>query len=261
MQGKMTDGLGQSDRDDLSAYLDGELPAGRAAEVRRLIREEPAWRRAHRELTALDAALDSYTVPPVPSGLADRILAGVAASELPPGDFEDLSAYLDGELPAERAAEVARRVRDDPLWRRTHAELAATEALLDSYTVVPAPSGLAGRVLARTRRASRRSQGFRAAAWVASAASAAAILLAAFILSGRLTRAPRPEPVVVQTISEELKHSQAFGDLPLAERAEMEAVVVEHYNTDIVRSFLRDYDVVEEFETLEAIERLENEGT
>ena len=257
----MTDRLGHSDRDDLSAYLDGELPAGRAAEVQRLIREDPAWRRAHREMTALDAALDSFAAPAPAADLADRILAGVAASELSAGDLEDLSASMDGELAGERAAEVARLVRDDPLWRRTHGELAATEALLDTYTVPAAPSDLADRVLIRTRRASRRSQVFRAAAWVGSAAAAAAVLLAAFMLWGRSTEAPRPQPLVTRTIEKELEASQAFGDVPLAERPKLEEVVVEHFNTDIVRGFLRDYDVIEEFETLEAIERLENEGT
>ncbi|MGB2819471.1 MAG: hypothetical protein WBF17_00715, partial [Phycisphaerae bacterium] len=106
----MTERLGHSDYDELSAYLDGELPAARAADVERLIREDHAWRRAHREMTAVSAALDSYTVPAPPGDLADRIVAGVAASELPAGDFDDLSAYVDGELPAARAADVERLI-------------------------------------------------------------------------------------------------------------------------------------------------------
>ena len=46
----------QPDRDDLSAYFDGELPPERAREVERLIQEDPAWAREHARLAALDEA-------------------------------------------------------------------------------------------------------------------------------------------------------------------------------------------------------------
>ena len=49
--------------------------------------------------------------------------------------------------------------------------------------------------------------------------------------------------------------------MPAADRAEMEQVVVEYFNTDLDHGFFRDYDVVEQLETLEAIDRLESEGT
>ncbi|MGB2819357.1 MAG: hypothetical protein WBF17_00145, partial [Phycisphaerae bacterium] len=146
---------------------------------------------------------------------------------------------------------------------RAHAELVAVEGLLGGYTVpAAAPGGLADRIIRRTRRASRRSAAFRVAAWVGSGAAAAAILLAAFIVWDRSTKAPRPgPPVVVRTMEKELETSQVYSDVPLGDRAKLEEVVVDHYNIGIVRSFLRDYDVVEEFETLEAIDRLESEGT
>ena len=75
------------------------------------------------------------------------------------------------------------------------------------------------------------------------------------------TKAPQPGLVVVRTIVMELETSVVYSDVPLGDRAKLEEVVVDHYNIGIVRSFLRDYDVVEEFETLEAIDRLESEGT
>ena len=257
----MAEKPGPSDISELSAYLDGELPADRLGEVGRLVREDPAWRQAHREMTAVEAALDSYTVPAPPAGLADRVLAGIAASELSPGDFEDLSAHLDGELPPERAAEVAGLVRDDPLWRRTHGELAATDTALDQYVAPAVPSGLADRILLETRRTARRKQVLRVTAWAGSVAAAAAVLLVAFAVWNRPAPLPRPQPVAAQAMEKELETSQAFRDVPVAERARMEEVVVEHFKIDIVRGFFRDYDVVEALETLEAIDRLESEGT
>jgi anti-sigma factor RsiW len=40
---------------ELSAFLDGELPAGRAEEVRRALAADPVLRRAYEDLAALDA--------------------------------------------------------------------------------------------------------------------------------------------------------------------------------------------------------------
>lgn len=73
----MSGQLGQSEFEDLVAYLDGELDARRAAEVRKLVETGPAWREAHRQMRELDAALDLYAAPPAPSDLAERICRNV----------------------------------------------------------------------------------------------------------------------------------------------------------------------------------------
>ncbi len=256
----MANRLGQQDFEDLSAYLDGELDAARRAEVERLLRDDPVWQRAHRELAAVDGALDACTVPAPPSGLAQRIVARAHSSR--PGERltdverEDLSAYLDDELDAARRGEVERRVEAQPAWRRAHRELTAVDAALDSYTAPAPPAGLADRVLAHTRRSVRRRQVLRVVGWVAPVAAAAAILLIVFaVLSGPGETALPPGSPIVHTPPGELEASQAYQDVPETERAQMEEVIIQHL------SFFRNYEVLEEFETLEAIDRLENEGT
>ena len=53
----------QSDLEQLSAWMDGELDAPAAEGVARLVREDPAWRAAWEEFRAVDWALD--LCPPV----------------------------------------------------------------------------------------------------------------------------------------------------------------------------------------------------
>ena len=48
----------QSDLEQLSAWMDGELDASAAERVARLVREDPAWRASHEEFRAVDSALD-----------------------------------------------------------------------------------------------------------------------------------------------------------------------------------------------------------
>ncbi|MFB3893997.1 MAG: anti-sigma factor [Phycisphaerae bacterium] len=74
----MTKQLRQSDLDDLSAFIDGELPDERTAEVRRLVDVDEAWQAAWRDMTAVDAAMDAYDSPAAPPDLAARIAANVA---------------------------------------------------------------------------------------------------------------------------------------------------------------------------------------
>lgn len=66
--------LTKTQREDLSAWLDGELPAPRADEVANLVASDPAWKQAHAELTRLDGLLDAWQAPAMPVDLPDRIL-------------------------------------------------------------------------------------------------------------------------------------------------------------------------------------------
>ena len=251
--------LPQRDVDDLSAYLDGELPPARSAEVARLIRQEPAWAEALREMQDVDAALDAYAAPAPPADLAERIVAGVRAAQaggrLADSDLEDLSACLDGELPPERLAEVQRLIRDDPAWQAAHRELVAVDAALEAYTAPAAPADLSARIVRHSRRAGRRSQALRLAAWLAPAAAAAAVILIALAWFGRPHGPQPPKPVLVRTPAGELDRSRAYRAVPKDERQDFEEEIVRHL------SFFRDYEVLEEFETLAAIDQLEKEGT
>lgn len=324
----MTDRLEQRDFDDLSAWLDGQLPAERAGEVERLCREDPAWRNAHRELLAIGQAMDGVVVPAPAAGLAERIIAGVAERELPLSDFEDLSAYVDGQLSPDRAAQIEQLIARSPIWRRAHSELLAldeamagagapvvagdlagriiagvagadlsaearedisayvdgelsaerageverliagqaawrlayeelqaVDRAMDDFVVPGGAEGLAERVIARTRRVQRWATVLRVAAWVAPAAAAAAIILVVVTALNQPGKVRPVAPAVADATPAELDKSQAYQGVPKAERPQLDEVIINHL------SFFRDYEVAEDFETLQAIEKLEKQGT
>lgn len=67
--------LTQPELEQLSAYYDGELSEAEARQVVAMIADQPSWQRAYAELAALDEAMDAYSAPAVPAGLAERIVA------------------------------------------------------------------------------------------------------------------------------------------------------------------------------------------
>ena len=166
--------------------------------------------------------------------------------ELGQSDFEDLSAYLDGELGPQRTAEIARLIAEDATWRDAHRQLAAIDAAMDAYEVPAPPEGLADRVVARVRRKARRPLVLRVIGWLAPAAAAAAIILVVLAVMNRPDAAP---------VAGELVTSPALQAVPQAERADVENMIVENLG------FFRDYEVIAQFETLEAIDHLEKGGT
>jgi anti-sigma factor RsiW len=251
----MNEELGQSDFADLSAWLDGELPGGRAAEVERLVRDDPVWRRAERELRGLHEALDSYAAPSAAPSLARRILAGIPRRELTAGELENLSAYMDGELPAGAVDEVARSIEADAAWRQTRRDFQDVEGLLDYYAAPPASAGLTGRILSAVRRHARRRQVLRVARWLAPAAAAAIILVGLAVIGGGdwLGRPQKPAIANKPVIERELAGSKAFKAVPVDQRPALQEEIIRHLN------FFRDYEVVADLETLEAIEQLDSE--
>ena len=250
----MNEHLGQSEFEDLSAWLDGELPSDRAAEVERLVREAPAWARAAEELRTLNEALDGYVVAAPDTHLARRILANLPARELTDSEADELSAYLDGELPAEAAEAVAVSVRDVPAWRQTLCDYRDLDALLDRYTAPSAPAGLARRVTAFVRRRTRRRRVLAAGRWLAPVAAAALVLIGLALFDGW-----RRPPVAGQgqtqaAVSAELQESAAFEAVPVQERPALQEEIIRHLD------FFQDYEVVADLETLEAIEKLDEEA-
>jgi anti-sigma factor RsiW len=69
------DHLEQPDREQLSAYLDGELTEAESAAVETRIADDPAFATALDELRQLDGLLDNWTAPPLRRDLAKDILA------------------------------------------------------------------------------------------------------------------------------------------------------------------------------------------
>ena len=62
-------------RENLVAYLDGELDPEEAASIERLIREDPAVDRELRSLRETDGLLDLYVAPELRTDLAPRVVA------------------------------------------------------------------------------------------------------------------------------------------------------------------------------------------
>ena len=71
----MTRQLTQSELEQLTAYLDGELEPAQAAEVEALIASDAAWAQEAEGLASLDSVLDEYVAPAPQADLADRIIA------------------------------------------------------------------------------------------------------------------------------------------------------------------------------------------
>jgi anti-sigma factor RsiW len=105
--------------------------------------------------------------------------------------FEELNAYVDGELSPASAAAVARAVAEDPAVARQVAQLTRLKAMLQSERAAPAIA-LPSR---RPRRAPRRPRRIRPTSLAASLALFVALAVSVtFWLEGR---APSPEAPLV----------------------------------------------------------------
>ncbi len=162
------------------------------------------------------------------------------ADELRQVDFEDLSAWCDGELDAERAAEIKARVAADPVWKHAHEQLLTLNRALDAWTIPPCEQGLDERIVAHVHAAPRpRTLVFR----LVTAGVAAAILIAVV-----LTHEPGPvSPGRGYRASGEIV--RVLDSVP-----RKDWFVVENLD------FFEDYEVVTNYETLEALDRLETGG-
>ncbi len=67
-------------------------------------------------------------------------------------ELEQLSAYFDGELPAEEAARIQSLIATDSAWAEALGDLQALDTAMDVYTAAPAQADLAGRIIAAARR-------------------------------------------------------------------------------------------------------------
>ncbi len=164
-------------------------------------------------------------------------------------DFEDLSAYLDGELEPARKAGVEKLLQEDSSWQAAHAELKALDGALDAWTAPEMPAHLPGRVVTAVKRSGKQRviRFARIAAPIAAVAAAAAIFVA--VLLSNNSSQPRPKNNIVRnTTPPPTNKTTAVND------KELNDIAVENLE------FFRDYDVLTNFETLEAIERLEKQS-
>jgi len=173
----------------------------------------------------------------------------MTGTSLNDSDFEELSAFLDGRLDARRAAQIEDHLRSDPHWREALNGLGAVDRALETLSPPPAPpADLADRVIAGVRRRQRRGPW----QWVirigGSLAAAAAVAVVAIVIA----RPAVPPPV---------RQAAAPKAAPTGQEATADS---KDASTDAaLLDFFRDFDVVENFETLEAIERIEtaSQGT
>jgi hypothetical protein len=164
-------------------------------------------------------------------------------------DFEQLSAFLDGELGEADQARAEERLAADGAWRRARARLEALDRALDAYAVPAAPAGLVGRILRKTTR-QRAAVRWAWPRWRYLAPLAAAAALVAALLVYHALRQPAGQgpnlvnsqgPIDPSPLPED---TRAFEEPRLAELD----VLVED-NLD----FFRDLGVVNNLDTIEAI--------
>ena len=167
----------------------------------------------------------------------------MTAGHLTQDDFDDLSALLDGELSPRRAGEVEGLVQSDPHWQAAWQELQAVDEALDAYGIPPAPQDLPERIIAAAHRLGRpRPIILRIARWAGPAAAAAAAVVIAVAIASRTTPPNTAKPIV---------DNAADKAGPLKGLDEEARFVVANL------PFFKDYGVLENLDTLKAIEQLD----
>lgn len=170
-------------------------------------------------------------------------------------DWEDLSAWLDGELPAPRAVEIDRLVRDEASWRDAAEQLRRMDAALDAWSVPAAAEDLSGRAIASVRRSRRHSlRAVRLVRWLVPASVAAAVLLTAVLWQN--FRADSSSPVARAGPDDPIQ--RILEDVPVQDQ-----FIVEHlefFQTYQTCGVLAGNEAMLDAATLDAIDLLDVRG-
>jgi anti-sigma factor RsiW len=162
-------------------------------------------------------------------------------------DFADLCGWIDGQLEGPRAAQVQELVATDAAWREAYRQMTQLDQLIHACDVPPVPADLAGRIISHVR--GRRSHVIlKFVRYAAPLAAAAAIVIGILVWQGFLGT---------------FRHDAQFATVtkidkpaPQEDRKVAEDLAVENLD------FFKDYDVVSNLDTLEAIDRMEaSQGT
>lgn len=135
-------------------------------------------------------------------------------------EWQRLSAWMDGELPANDAREVERLVRDDPQWSAAMNRMRSVHDVLDTWKV-PNPSETLRQQISQLPQ-HHRSHGRRAmrvAGWLLPLATAAAVLIV--VLGQPGSTAPntdRPARVSDRFVQDHLEVLAELDERPLRER-------------------------------------------
>ena len=170
--------------------------------------------------------------------------------ELTESEFEDLSASVDGELPPGRAEEVRRLIETDAAWAHARRELELLDDALDAFETPAPPGRLADLVVVdvRRRHATRRKR-IRLGAVAAGVSAAAAIVMISLTVYFARLQQDRPAGTQPPVVTAAAQANELLADIPASDR-----FVVENLD------FFRDMDVVDNYDTLVAIEALESHG-
>jgi len=190
---------------------------------------------------------------------------------------EELSAYLDGALDAEREAQVRAELARSPALAARLAELRELDSRLNALPASPVPGDLrarlqqridaeAGAASARAPRASRRRPRWLSAPLLAAAAVAAAVAL--MVLIGRPVADRRPTQIADQPVPGGSAHELAnpsppSPSPPLPSRAVPTPAPLEPASVDLAAAddeeleIAMDWDMLEDLDVIEELDLLE----
>ena len=181
---------------------------------------------------------------------------------------EELSAYLDGELDAEREAQVRAELARRPALTARLAELREVDARLRALPAAAAPDDLRARLQERIDAQERRASGWTARAptrrsrWLSApriaAAAVAAAAVALMILVGRPVSDRSTERVVAEPVPEVPTRivEQPVPEVPTRVVAEAPPVDLSAANDEELEIAM-DWEMLEDLEVIEELELLE----
>ncbi|MCE5328506.1 MAG: hypothetical protein LLG01_19055 [Planctomycetaceae bacterium] len=165
-------------------------------------------------------------------------------------ELDQLSAWCDGELDAAATADIEAKVASSAAWAAAYREIVDLSRTMDAWAVRPAAGDLAQRIIARVHEepAAPRHVVLRLVGVLSGMAAAAAIVLA-IIFAGH----QGPQPAGTDATVAAKKADEAVK-ADLAGVAKNDQMVVENLD------FFQNYSVATNYDTLEAIDRVENTG-
>ena len=126
---------------------------------------------------------------------------GTMEPTLTEDEFQELSAWHDGELPPPRAEAVARNVQHDPAWAEANRQIERLDETLAGWSAPPVPDDLAEQICEAARKPSTEYRVLRLVRWLSPLAAAAAIVLAVTFLHHPAAR--QQEMHTAQAVPEE----------------------------------------------------------
>ncbi len=164
--------------------------------------------------------------------------------KLKSAELEQISAYLDGELPQDQAERTAEHIRRDANWTKAAKTFEAVDSLLENWQAAPLRRDLTQSILAEAHRKPARPAWLKVAAPLAAAA---AILLIVTLSTAISLRGSSGGMMAKATPHVRLPEGAARA---IASVPDEDKFVVE--NLDVIENL----DVLANYDTLEAMDRL-----